>query len=49
MTVAQPRVSQLERGDLSHSELGTIRAYVESLGGHLRTVADFGDQLITIE
>jgi predicted XRE-type DNA-binding protein len=49
MTVARPRVSQLERGDLSHSEVGTIRAYVEALGGHLRMVADFGDQVITIE
>jgi predicted XRE-type DNA-binding protein len=49
MNVAQPRVSQLERGDLTHSELGTIRSYIEALGGHLRMVADFGDQLITIE
>jgi predicted transcriptional regulator len=49
MSATQPRVSQIESGDLAHSEVGTIRAYVEALGGHLRMVADFGDQLIAIE
>jgi DNA-binding XRE family transcriptional regulator len=47
--VSQPNVSQIERGDLAHSELGTIRAYVEALGGRLHVVADFGDQTITVE
>lgn len=49
MSASQPLVSQIESGDLAHSEVGTIRGYVEALGGHLRMVADFGDQLITIE
>jgi len=28
--------------------LGNLRAYVEALGGRLRLVADFGDDLIQI-
>jgi DNA-binding XRE family transcriptional regulator len=49
MNSSQPRVSQLENGDIARSELGTLRAYVEALGGHLRIVADFGDEQITVE
>jgi hypothetical protein len=29
-------------------ELGTLRSYVEALGGFLRIVADFGDRELTI-
>jgi hypothetical protein len=29
-------------------ELGTLRSYVEALGGSLRIVADFGDRELTI-
>ncbi len=36
------------RGDLSHTELGTLESYVEALGGKLRVVADFGDKSITV-
>lgn len=48
MGVAQPRVSAIERGDLRSTEIGTLRAYVEALGGRLRLVADFGDESITV-
>jgi len=48
LLVAQARVSKLERGDLARSEVGTIRSYVEALGGHLRIVADFGDETLTL-
>lgn len=34
MGVSQARVSKLESGDLSHTELGTLQAYVAALGGH---------------
>ena len=44
MGVRQPRVSQLETGDLSHLELATLRAYVSALGGRLRVIAEFGDE-----
>lgn len=48
MIVAQSRISAIENGDLQHTELGTVSAYVEALGGHLRVVADFGDQQLTV-
>jgi predicted XRE-type DNA-binding protein len=47
MGVKQPWISQIERGDLAHVELDTLRAYVSALGGQLKVVADFGeDQLV---
>ncbi len=48
MGVAQPRVSAIERGQISSAELGTLCSYVEALGGRLRLVADFGDETITV-
>ncbi|MDH6283957.1 helix-turn-helix domain-containing protein [Prescottella agglutinans] len=48
MGVSQSRVSQIERGDLRHTQLGTLESYVEALGGHLRVVADFGDRSVTL-
>jgi transcriptional regulator with XRE-family HTH domain len=42
MEVTQSRVSRLEKGMLAASELGTVKKYVEALGGQLRLVADFG-------
>ncbi|QTJ68455.1 XRE family transcriptional regulator [Rhodococcus sp. ZPP] len=47
--VSQARVSKLERGDLQHTELGTLESYVAALGGRLRVVADFGDDSITLQ
>ena len=48
MGVSQARVSQLEGGDLSHTELGTLQSYVAALGGNLRIVADFGDDTVEL-
>lgn len=48
MHVTQGRVSQIESGQLDSSELGTLRSYVEALGGTLRVVADFGDLSLTV-
>ncbi|WP_137725520.1 helix-turn-helix domain-containing protein [Prescottella subtropica] len=48
MGVSQSRVSQIERGDLRHTQLGTLESYVEALGGRLRVVADFGDRSVTL-
>jgi DNA-binding XRE family transcriptional regulator len=48
INVSQRRVSAVEHGDLARTEVGTIAAYVQALGGHLRLVADFGDQSVTI-
>jgi predicted XRE-type DNA-binding protein len=48
MHVSQARVSTIERGELSRTELGTLQAYVEALGGHLKIVADFGDEALVV-
>jgi predicted XRE-type DNA-binding protein len=48
MKVSQPRVSAIERGELGSTELGTLEAYVEALGGKVRIVAEFGDDALTI-
>jgi predicted XRE-type DNA-binding protein len=48
MGVSQARVSQLESGDLSHTELGTLQSYVAALGGSLRVVADFGASTVEL-
>lgn len=48
MGVSQARVSKLESGDLSHTELGTLQSYVAALGGNLRIVADFGEGAVEL-
>lgn len=49
LQVSQARISKLESGELSRTEIGTLDAYVGALGGRLRVVADFGDHSITLE
>jgi predicted XRE-type DNA-binding protein len=49
MRVSQARVSKIEHGQLASTEMGTLRSYIEALGGKLRVVADFGDQSVTVE
>lgn len=48
MGVSQARVSKLESGDLTHTELGTLQSYVAALGGQLRIVADFGESSVEL-
>jgi predicted XRE-type DNA-binding protein len=48
MGVSQARVSKLESGDLSHTELGTLQSYVAALGGQLRIVAEFGERSVEL-
>jgi predicted XRE-type DNA-binding protein len=48
MHVSQSRVSRIEGGDIEHSELGTLRAYVAAIGGALVVTADFGDEKLTL-
>jgi DNA-binding XRE family transcriptional regulator len=43
MGVTQARVSRIEKGELARSEVDTLAAYVEALGGKLKIIADFGD------
>jgi DNA-binding XRE family transcriptional regulator len=44
MGVSQARVSRIEKGQLARSEVDTLAAYVQALGGRLRIVAEFGDE-----
>lgn len=44
MGVSQARVSRIEKGELSRSEVDTLAAYVQALGGKLKIIADFGDE-----
>jgi DNA-binding XRE family transcriptional regulator len=42
--VTQGRVSAIEHARPGATELRTLAAYVEALGGRLEIIADFGDQ-----
>jgi predicted XRE-type DNA-binding protein len=44
MGVTQARVSRIEKGQLERSEVDTLAAYVQALGGKLKISADFGDE-----
>jgi DNA-binding XRE family transcriptional regulator len=48
MHVSQKRVSAVERGELNRTELGTVAAYVEALGGKVEVVANFGDERLVV-
>ncbi|MGV9614828.1 helix-turn-helix domain-containing protein [Nocardia xishanensis] len=48
MGVTQTRVSRIERGDMAHTEIGTLEAYVAAMGGRLRVVAEFGDDTVAL-
>lgn len=48
MGVSQARVSKLERGDLSHTELGTLLSYIQAMGGELKIEARIGDNSIDL-
>lgn len=41
--VSQRRVSAVEHGELSQTQIGTVASYVEALGGRIKIIADFGD------
>jgi DNA-binding transcriptional regulator YiaG len=48
MHVSQRRVSAVERGELTRTNLGTVATYVNALGGEIEIVANFGDERIVI-
>jgi DNA-binding XRE family transcriptional regulator len=48
MHVRQERVSAIERGNTSASEVGTIAAYVAALGGSLEIVANFNGTRVVV-
>jgi predicted XRE-type DNA-binding protein len=48
MYVTQERVSALERGGVARAQIGTLRRYVEALGGRLRIEVELDCELIDI-
>jgi predicted XRE-type DNA-binding protein len=48
MGISQPRVSQLESGDVGQMEVDTLNRYVLALGGRLKLVADFDDHDVNV-
>ena len=46
--VSQNRVSALERGEVEHTQVDTLRRYIDALGGQLRIEVDLGDERIQI-
>ena len=42
--VSQNRVSRIEHGDIERAQLGTLRKYVEAVGGELRVEISIGDE-----
>jgi DNA-binding XRE family transcriptional regulator len=48
MHVRQERVSAIERGRTTSTEVGTVASYVAALGGRLEIVADFGGTRVVI-
>lgn len=48
LQVSQNRVSRIESGDMEHSQVATLRKYVEAVGGHLRIEVELGDERIQI-
>jgi predicted XRE-type DNA-binding protein len=48
MGISQPRVSQLESGDVGQMEVDTLSRYIMALGGRLQLVADFADHQVNV-
>lgn len=46
--VGQRQVSKIERGDLDSAKIGTIRSYLEAVGGGLAIQYVLGDQRIQV-
>lgn len=46
--ISQSRVSRIERGDLEKTELATLRAFVQALGGDIEVTVKLGDERFLI-
>ncbi|GAC81417.1 Helix-turn-helix [Gordonia malaquae] len=46
--VGQRQVSKIERGDLDSAKVGTIRSYLEAVGGGLAIEYVLGDQRVQV-
>lgn len=48
LCVSQERVSAFERGGVGRAQIGTLRRYIEALGGQLRVEVALGDERIQV-
>ena len=48
LQVSQNRVSRIEHGQIEHSQVDTLRRYVEALGCTLHIEVEYGDERIQI-
>jgi predicted transcriptional regulator len=48
LAVSQNRISRLEHGDIEHTQIDTLRRYVEAVGGQLHVEVMIGDRRIEI-
>jgi DNA-binding XRE family transcriptional regulator len=48
MHVRQERVSAIERAKVDTSELRTLAAYINALGGRMEIIADFGGERLVV-
>jgi len=46
--VPQDEITAIEHAELDRTQVGTLAAYVEALGGRLELVADFGADRIQL-
>jgi ribosome-binding protein aMBF1 (putative translation factor) len=46
--ISQSRVSRIEHGDLEHTELATLRAFAQALGGELEVTVKLGDERFVV-
>lgn len=48
LQITQNRVSQIEKGAITRTQVDTLQRYVEALGGQLRIQVDLGDESFQI-
>lgn len=48
LSVSQNRVSAIERGDIDHTQVDTLRRYVQALGGKLEIIVSMGEESFKI-
>lgn len=48
LQISQNRVSRIEKGDLEHTQIDTLRKYVEAIGGELRVEVKLNNERILI-
>jgi len=46
--VSQNRISKIEKGQFDKTQVGTVKKYIEALGGSVSVGATFGDTVIPL-